>query len=403
MDQPPTLPHDCAIWLFDRLESVEDLGDHWQGILPAHFDFHAVVEALPQKLIGYVDVGRRLIEFHPHAVAFYENIGAFIQGTNRRRVPSLFTVKSLSYTHGRTEKQPPEIRNYIDAVKLWNLLQNSSDHISNQGISLYFIKTHDAKLEIRCEYVAADLCELKDLSEFAQNYLSSDHHKDQKRTIIRNAILETFKGKLIIDYSEFLPKFEEFSQRVRSAYILYTTDFSFEKLRSEVDKQNLDDMIRLNKTLSEIQNQLLAIPAAMLLVGSSVKPDVLGSNIAVLIGVVIFSWIMVKLVQNQMNSVEAILAEVDFRKQKISTQPESIAEKLLPQFEKLIVRAGRQKKVMGGIRKAVFAVVAITFLLVIDALFPNIKNSLKDITITTLKWLFDFGGKLYFEFFFSDK
>lgn len=167
-----------------------------------------------------------------------------------------------------------------------------------------------------------------------------------------------------------LPGFKDFSERVRSAYVLYTTDFSFEKLRSEIDKQNLEDMLRLNKTFSEIQNQLLAIPAAMLLVGANVKADNLAVNIATAVGVSIFIWIMWKLIRNQRNSVTAIGNEIELRQNKIKEQPADISEKLLLRFSELNDRVKHQHTVLNGIRRSVVLVWIITILIVVDAQWP---------------------------------
>jgi len=375
----PTLPHDWALWLFEKLEQPENAGNHWQGVLPNDLDFGEIVNALPANLKGYCDADRRTIEFHPTAVGVFESMTELVDGARRRSAPKLFTIRDLDYTHGRSASVPEVVAQYLGAVRLWQLFDRSADHGTGQGYSLYFIKTFESKVELRCEYSAANLCPLDGLDEFAKNYFESDHHKDQKRTIIRNALLEIFKGQLAVRFSEVLQEFKEFAERVRSAYTLYTTDFSFEKLRSEVDKQNLEDMLRLNKTLSDIQNQLLAIPAAMLLVGSNVKADNFAANSATVVGVSIFVWIMWKLIHNQVDSVTAIDKEIHLRQGKVEDQPADISGKLLLRFSELSKRVKHQKSVLNGIRWAVLLVWTITILIVVDTqwhtFFPHLIES----------------------------
>lgn len=377
----PTIPHDWALWLFEKLERTEDTGKHWQGVLPINLNFDEVVDALPDKLKGHCDAERRTIEFHPSAVNVFESMAELVDGARRRNAPKLFTVRDLDYTHGRGIPVPETVKNYLGAVRLWQLLDSSADHGTGQGHSLYFIRTFESKVELLCDYSAVDLCRLDGLEDFAKNYFESDHHRDQKRTILRNALLETFKGQLIVRFSEVLPKFKDFAERVRSAYTLYTTDFSFEKLRSEVDKQNLEDMLRLNKTFSDIQNQLLAIPAAMLLVGANVKADSFAVNFATFAGVSIFAWIMWKLIRNQINSVAAIGQEIHLRQGKVEEQPADISAKLLPQFSELSERVKHQQTVLRGIRWAVVTVFVITILIVIDAQWPALFPKLVELII----------------------
>lgn len=378
----PTTSHDWALWLFDKLEGSENTGNHWQGVLPDDINFAEIVNALPDSLKGYCDAERRTIEFHPKFANVFDTMTELVDGARRRVVPQIFTVRELNYTHNRDTTVPDIVLQYLGAVRLWQLFDRSADHGTGQGHALFFIKTFESKLELRCEYSAADLCHLDRLDEFAKNYFESDHHRDQKRTIIRNALLEIFKGQLVACLSNVLLKFSEFSEQVRSAYTLYTTDFSFEKLRTEVDKQNLEDMLRLNKTFSDIQNQLLAIPAAMLLVGSNVKSENLPANIATVVGVSIFSWIMWKLIRNQVSSVAAINKEILLRKGKVKEQPSDISGKLLPQFSELSERINIQFDVLNGIRNAVILVWFVTILIVIDTQWPTLRSELMKLIIT---------------------
>lgn len=381
----PTHPHDWALWLFDELESLEDMGSYWQGVLPAGMDFAEVTAALPDNIRGVCDASSRTIEFHPTVANVFSSLTELVEGAKRRNVPKIFTVRDLKYTHGRSNTTPPGISQYLGAVKLWQLFERAADHGTGQSFSLYFIKTFESKIELRCEYSATDLCPLENLDEFAKNYFESDHHRDQKRTIIRNTLLEVFKGQPTARLAEVLSKYQEFSEKVRNAYSLYTTDFSFEKLRSELDKQNLDDTLRLNKTVSDIQNQLLAIPAAMLLVGANVKASSIAANFSTLAGVTIFAWIMFKLIFNQLNSISAIHKEIDLRKSKIEEQPKEISEKLLPNFEDLNKRVAHQESVLKGIRISVSVVWTITVVLIFLTQWPEIGNYLINGSINLLE------------------
>jgi hypothetical protein len=368
----PTISHDWALWLFEKLEQLENADSHWQGLLPMDLDFDEVVGALPENLKGHCDADRRTIEFHPAAAGVFESMTELVDGARRRNALKLFTVRDLSYTHSRSSSVPEVVAQYLGAVRLWQLFDRSADHGTDQGHSLFFIKTFESKIELRCDYSAADLCTLDGLDEFAKNYFESDHHRDQKRTIIRNALLEIFKGQMVVRLSDVLLKFNDFVGRVRSAYTLYTTDFSFEKLRSEIDKQNLEDMLRLNKTFSDIQNQLLAIPAAMLLVGANVKVDNFAANVATAVGVSIFAWIMWKLIRNQVSSVTAINNEIHLRQGKVEEQPADISNRLLLRFSELSERVQHQLAVLNGIRSAIVLVWIITMMIVLDTQWPEL-------------------------------
>lgn len=370
MPQLPTSAHDWALWLFEHLEGVEFAGTNWQGRLPADLDFDATVEAIPQSLRGLTDSRERTIEFHPESGHVYPNMVALVQGPRQRAVPAEFTVRELGYTHGKTQPVPQPVRNYLDTVKLWQLLKSFADYEVNQSVA--FIKSYESKVEVRPEYGASELVPLPGLTEFGATFFEADHHRDEKRNIVRAALLEVCKGQLVVRLADLLPKLGDLIDRVKASYTLYTADFSFEKLRSEVDSKNVEDMLRLNKTLADIQNQLLALPAALLIAGAGVKPNSLAVNLTIWFGVTVFAWVMQKLVVNQQHSVAVIKQEVQLRIDKVAAQPEDIASRVLPLFADLRSRLGHQGKTLKKVGCAVWVVWLAVTAVAINAQWPNL-------------------------------
>jgi hypothetical protein len=369
MQPLPNHPHDWALWLLDRLENVQQVESHWEGTLPGEFDFDEVASALPEQLKGLLDPHSRRIEFHPEFGGVFQTIDELVNGPRRRNPLPAFTVRGLNYTHGKTQPVPPAITNYLDTARLWQLLSASADYQLDQAV--VFIKTFESKVEVRADYRAQDLCPLGGLSSFAAAYFESEHHKEQKRNIIRSSLLEVCKGELVVRLSDLLPRFDDFVERVKASYSLYTADFSFEKLRSEVDKQNVDDTLRLNKTLSDIQNQLLALPAALMLAGAGVKDTVLSTNLSIWIGVTVFIWVMHQLVKNQQSSIASIDQEILLRVEKVKEQPADVSRRVLPRFQSLQDRVISQKLVLRNIRRAVLLVWLVATVIVVNAQWPG--------------------------------
>lgn len=373
MQPLPNHPHDWALWLLDRLESVQQVESHWEGVLPGKFDFDEVASALPDLLKGLSDPKSRRIEFHPEACGVFQTIDELVSGPRRRNPPPIFTVRGLNYTHGKTQPVPQAITNYLDTARLWKLLSASADYQLDQAV--VFIKTFESKVEVRADYRAQDLCPLDGLANFAAAYFESEHHKEQKRNIIRSSLLEVCKGELVVRLSDLLPRFDDFVERVKASYSLYTADFSFEKLRSEVDKQNVDDTLRLNKTLSDIQNQLLALPAALMLAGAGVKDTVWSTNLSIWIGVTVFIWVMHQLVKNQQSSIASIDQEIQLRVEKVKEQPADVSQRVLPRFHSLQERVTSQKSVLRNIRHAVLLVWFVATAIVVNAQWPGFMTS----------------------------
>lgn len=368
----PNLPenqHDWANWLFEQLESIRHLDASWEGFLPERWDYEEITNLLPDPLKGVSNARARLIEFYPEAGDVFKSLNEMVSGPRRRTVPEIFTVRELQYTHGKTTPIPQEISNYMDTVHFWQLLKKAADH---EAINkLYFIKAFDAKIEVLDDYAAGDLVPLTGLSGFATDYIESTHHQDQKRNIVRSALLEIFKGKRCIKLSEILPCFNSFMDSVRSSYAMYTADFSYEKIRTEVDKQNLEDTLRLNKTVSDIQNQLLALPAALLLAGAGIEQDKFLKNLAVWLGICIFAWMMRTLVSNQGHSIDAIQKEINLRKQKLKDQPEVISKRFSGTFDALIERVDEQVVVLRRIKRAVVVIWFVVTAMIVSVYLPK--------------------------------
>ena len=370
MPQLPTSTHDWALWLFENLEELEFAGAHWQGRLPADVDFEAIVGAIPSTLQGVVDRHSRSIEFHPELGNVFADLPTLVDGARRRAVPHEFTVRSLQYTHGRTEPIPTPIRDYLDAVKFWGLLKSFADYEINQ--SVVYIKSFESKVEVRPEYGANDLVPLPGLAEFGANYFEVAHHREEKRNIVRASLLEVCKGQPVVRLGELLAKFAELVDRVKASYTLYTADFSFEKLRYEVESKNVEDMLRLNKTLADIQNQLLALPAALLIAGAGVKPGVTATNVTIWFGLTVFAWVMQKLVSNQQHSVIVIEQEVQLRIEKVNAQPADISQRVLALFAGLRNRLARQHRVLKTVSCAVWVVWLAATAVAINAEWPDV-------------------------------
>lgn len=392
MPHLPNNPHDCALWLLEQLDDVQDVGDgEWQGSLAAKWDFQDItqkLDGLPGNLVGISDANHRTIEFRPSSAQVYQSIGEFLSyPDNLRAVPECFTIRDITYTHGGTTAKPEQISSYLATVRLCQQLVKVADYVDNNGFSLHFIKSHDARVELKLGYEPKDLLPLPSLDLFALEFVASTHHQDQKRDIVRSALLEVFKGKRCVTLSDLLPCFEAFMNNVRSSYAMYTADFSYEKIRTEVDKQNLDDTLRLNKTVSDIQNQLLALPAALVLAGAGIKDGENLKNLAIWIGVCIFVWMMRKLVKNQSHSIDAMEKEIDLRKKKLSDQPEDVSKRFSKAFDALDNRVIDQKNVLQGINRAIVLIWLMVTAMILSVFFPKCVQAILYSLDTLVTWV----------------
>lgn len=352
MPSLPKTPHDWARWAFANLEGVYELGNGtYRGVLPAAHDFATIVDELERsggKVFGLTQPSTRSIEFQPIAGNVYQTVEQLV-GTpvNQTRVPELFTVRELAYTTP-AEPAPNPIQEYRQAVQLWSLVKELADHVVEVPPSLFFLESPTRKIEIIPRYDATNLRPLPGLEEFSRDFVRSDLHRAQKQDMVRAALIDTL-GPGRTTLGALIARFESFVRQVTDAYAIFAADFSYQKVRSEVEKQNLDDTLRLNKTLADIQNQLLALPAALILAAGSLDAGNSIKNLSIVIGVLIFAALMFALVTNQKSSVRSIGNEVKLRKMLVDKQPTEVASRFSGAFTDISAQVSKQNRTLNGV------------------------------------------------------
>lgn len=371
----PENAHDLAWWLCSHLNDVRRLpaGGALVGKLPLGYDFDQVVQHIDRvdtasRLAGVNTPASRTIEFHPAAVGVYESIDDLLHvAANRKVIPARFTIAEPYFTYsegqGGADEKPTSVAEYFSAVGLWGALSTLAD-IAN-GAELIFVERHDAQVAIVCAYDAQSLLSMPSLSEFSSEFCKTSIHVDQKRSIVRTALIEHFKPKGKVTLAEVMRAFGAISEEIRRSYAMYMNEFSFKKTRDEIHRQNLDDTLRLNKTLADIQNQLLALPAAILLAGATVKVGEVIRNDAVLAGVWVFCVFMLFLVSNQRSSVRAIAEEIRLRENALEKLPNDSKTVLASLFVELQDRIKHQNMTLWLITLVVVLVAVLSTIAVI--------------------------------------
>jgi len=361
-----TLPNDdleLAAVLYKHMLNREFSNGIVTGTLDSSLDFDDVVQRLGDKVRSQNPATKRL-EWHPPKGRFFNSLDDVLTAPARRIAPPerFYLIVTDQIYRADQDDLPVEIRNYFTAAKLYSLLMTVADHhggASADAKTLIFL--NGGKVEITPQYSVADLHELGRLDDFEREFIVSDAHKDQKQTIIKTVLAELFTGRNKFPFSELLARFDDFFGRVQSNYQLYVAEFSFHKVKDEVEKEKLDAMIKLNKVFSDIQNQLLAIPVALVLVGGQMedKGSWTSKNILIWIGVLVFSILMSLLVSNQRNTLKAVKDEIDQQKRQIETKYRSIAARFNEVYEEIDRRHLVQKRLI----LVVDVLVAISFLI----------------------------------------
>jgi hypothetical protein len=343
----PTNSLDLAVLLHKQLQQQTVHEREITGLLPASLDFGEVQSALDDAdLLVVADETQQKIEFALPPNFFWPISELISTGERRTVAPIRFYLADLDflYTVAATDT-PVLIKNYLDAIQLYDLLGGAADFKAGIGSTKTLVFLQKEKLEIVPDYTVTDLVSLPRIVDLKSQFLESETHKEQKRTILRTVLFEMYESRTNVRLSDLLARFGEFMDKLGGSYQLYVSEFSFHKVKAEIEKEKLDATTKLNKVFADIQNQLLAVPAALILVGGQMENTNTwaGKNIVIWLGGLVFSVLMTLLIRNQRHTLFAVKQEIDQQWQQIKGKYSSVADRFEPSYKQLDQRYHHQK------------------------------------------------------------
>ncbi len=278
---------------------------------------------------------------------FAQSLTDLLAGASRKKkCPKEFFVADINYLFSPTDvHRPPAIQAYLDTVFFVESLSKLAEH-GTESTSTKLIFFHKEKIELHINYDANKIQPIQGLQEFTEHYITDEIHADQKKTIIKSVLLELskeFEGRAL-DIGLLNEKFEEFKRRVSSGYQLYVSEFSFQKIKAEIEKSKFEFITKINKVFSDIQNQLLTVPAALIIAGSQFEPSDHATlkNFLILSGALAFTIFMLLLIMNQRNTLQSIYNEIDNEWGLIKKKHNAIKEQFDAQYKSLETRYKHQ-------------------------------------------------------------
>ncbi|AWH36674.1 hypothetical protein C1929_07865 [Stenotrophomonas sp. ZAC14D1_NAIMI4_6] len=303
----------------------------------------------------------------------YTSLSEFLSASvsHRRTVPARFFIRDSRYFGpGVRNEAPADVASYYDMICLAEIVRNVADYPSAADRFANFVVRPDAKFRVEMDFSATDLVPIMGIEEFSSGFLLSDFHVDEKRAIVRDCLADLAKGMTTVPLVVVARGFDAVMKNAQASYALLLSKFSAASVQKEVDKQNLEDTLRLNKTFSEIQNQLLALPAALLVAGAAFETGKVYKNAAIFLGVAIFVVLMFLLIRNQKNSVSAISAEIALRRANLEGQPDAVAAMYIPAFSALERRVNTQQRTLN-------VVLALSALVFFFAAYASLDSALE--------------------------
>lgn len=295
-----------------------------------------------------------------------------------------FFLKESMWANGDSEP-PMIVRKYRALLEFVGILIETAAYVDKENQELIFFV--DSKLSLPIIYTQ-ELLEQIDIDatlSFVER-VRDEVHAEQKEVILSktlSSILGTSSpnerfARLLACLPDLVQSFEE-------GYKLFVANFSYEKIKDEIESAKLEEMAKIHKTFSDVQNQILSIPIATIIVATQLRPaETVGIefwvNTAVILGVWIFVALTTLVLRNQSLTLDAIGDEINRKKRKVDTDYVAIKDMVSTAFETLDKRLRRQKtafKTVVGILFVGFAFAHIMYFALTEPSWDFVQSALQ--------------------------
>lgn len=233
---------------------------------------------------------------------------------------------------------PDAVQRYRKLLELIKLLGEASAFLDQSLGRLVYI--HDGKFEVPVQYTAEEVVALDvDVVDALVAAIGNDTHREQKLAILAEAVRElTEATPPSARFVTLLAHLTDLAKKFNDGYRLFASSFSYEKVKSELEAARVDYAAKIHKVFTDIQNQILGIPVATVVVATQMKAATTTDanfyiNVAVLIGAWIFVILVAALLLNQTHTLDVLDGEIDRQKKGLEKLHKDVAENFSSVFK----------------------------------------------------------------------
>lgn len=330
------------------------------------------------------------INLYPHRISkgyYFGTVADLINRFSQTLPDHPYYIYELDYYSSILEAPKPiQIVDYENTIKLISLLTEISDYQKPLGNKKELVFFQSKKLVLSTEYTSIDIHSIKSIA-LLLSHLSTTHDKEERKSIFINELINNLlpinnpRDRFVM----LLVSFDEIFEKYQKGHKFYLEQFSFEKIKSELDNEKIAYANKIQDVINGVQTKLISIPAAFLLIVSQF--DLTGEeelkNIALLLSSFIFGYLLDVLIKNQYSALWVISEDLKKFKERFQAKKEQLPVKDFDATFSTISRLYiKQKKNLHIIRFLVWITPAFSLILFLliqinREIFTYLKLSLK--------------------------
>lgn len=265
--------------------------------------------------------------------------------------PAHYYLLDIDYYNKESVPAAHPIERYRAVLSFVRMLKTCAAFLDGQEELLVFVQ--DGKFELPVRYRSHDLNSLNlPMLQSLMTVIPEGIHRDQCASIMAEAVHDmTAKLPAAKRLAALLENAHDLKERFEKGYQLFAAGFSYERIRDEIEAARVEYSGKIHKVFSDIQNQLLSIPVATIIVATQMKEStkVDGNfwiSLAVLLGAFVFMLLMHFLLRNQRHTLEVIGIEIKRQKMTLEKEHESVAKNFEDTFNALDNRYRTQRHML---------------------------------------------------------
>lgn len=262
-----------------------------------------------EKIIPDTEIEIKLYPLQLIASKYYETFETFLN-SNSQEIPELeFYIYDLEFS-SQSDTKPLKFQFYEKTVKLISFLKDISDY--QKGNEIVFFQSK--QLVLKTDYSFSDLSNLTDIDSVI-SHIKDSVDKEERRIIFTNELIASLLKVTEVKtrFSFLLKHFVDVTSNYHKSYTLYLEKYSYQKFKSEIDKEIIEYSKKIQAVINDAQTKLVAIPAAFLLIIGQF--DLTGEkiyfNIALVLSAFVFSVLLDVLIRNQFSALDFVKDDID--------------------------------------------------------------------------------------------
>lgn len=303
------------------------------------------------------------------------------------REPERYFLADINFVSG--EQEFPLLHTYRGVLSFIQLLKLSADYFDENNGVLVFLSDKKFDISVKYEKTTLEHIDISILNRMLNNY-DDNIHRDQKLAILARSTQDLLSNSKVTErFDELLKNLAELEKRVSEGYRLFVSEFSYEKILDQMEIAKLEDFTKIHKTFSDIQNQILGIPVATVIVATQMKEvNTMGAGFWINTGVLIGCWIFAILsnfvLRNQLHTLEVIGEEIDRKERQLIKKFNAVRDLIGNSFP-ILRRRLKWQRIAFSIVDAVIVIGVVLAHFVYFALTDPARNFLLDYYIHNIQ------------------